>query len=74
MTVYTNQPGVHIYVGGNCLNEVKGKENCDYHPVSGICFETQNYPDAPNHEHFPSSILKKNALYHHKTIYKFQSF
>jgi aldose 1-epimerase len=74
MTVYTNQPGVHIYVGGNCLNEVKGKENCDYHPVSGICFETQNFPDAPNHEHFPSSILKKDALYHHKTIYKFQSF
>lgn len=74
MTVYTDQPGVHIYVGGNCFNEVKGKQNCDYHAVSGICFETQNFPDAPNHEHFPNAILKKEETYHHKTIYKFQSF
>ncbi len=74
MTVYTDQPGVHIYVGGNCFNEVKGKENVDYHTASGICFETQNFPDAPNHEHFPSSILKKEETYRHKTIYKFQSF
>jgi aldose 1-epimerase len=73
MTVYTNQPGVHIYVGGNCFNTIKGKENADYHSLSGICFETQNFPDAPNHEHFPSSVLKKEEAYHHITIYKFQS-
>ena len=73
MTVYTNQPGVHIYVGGNCFNAVKGKENADYHSLSGICFETQNFPDAPNHEHFPSSVLKKEEAYHHKTIYEFKS-
>ena len=74
MSVYTNQPGVHIYVGGNCFNKIKGKENASYHSLSGICFETQNFPDAPNHEHFPSAILKKGDEYLHKTIYKFQSF
>lgn len=74
MEVYTNQPGVHIYVGGNCSKTVKGKQNVEYHSLSGICFETQNFPDAPNHTHFPSSILKKGEIYHHKTIYKFQSF
>lgn len=74
MAVYTNQPGVHIYVGGNCFDTIKGKENADYHSLSGICFEMQNFPDAPNHAHFPSSILKKGELYYHKTIYKFQSF
>lgn len=74
MSVYTNQPAVHIYVGGNCFNAIKGKENASYHPTSGICFETQNFPDAPNHEHFPSSVLRKGELYYHKTIYKFQSF
>ena len=74
MAVYTNQPGVHIYVGGNCFNTIKGKENVDYHSLSGICFETQNFPDAPNHEHFPSSVLKKEETYNHETIYKFQSF
>lgn len=74
MSVYTNQPGVHIYVGGNCFNAVQGKENADYHALSGICFETQNFPNAPNYKHFPNSVLKKEELYDHKTIYKFQSF
>ena len=73
MTVYTDQPGVHIYVGGNCFNTIKGKENADYHPLSGICFETQNFPDAPNQVCFPSAILKKDAEYSHNTIYRFQS-
>jgi aldose 1-epimerase len=72
MTVETNQPGVHIYVGGNCFNLLKGKGSTDYDAVSGICFETQNFPDAPNHSNFPSSILKKGECYQHKTIYKFQ--
>ncbi|WP_035640330.1 aldose epimerase family protein [Flavobacterium gilvum] len=73
MTVYTDQPGVHIYVGGNCFNKIKGKENADYHTLSGICFETQNFPDAPNHKHFPNSILKKGDTYSHNTTYKFET-
>jgi len=71
LSVYTNQPAVHIYVGGNCFNKIKGKEDADYHQTSGICFETQNFPDAPNHPNFPDSVLRKGETYYHKTIYKF---
>ena len=74
MSVYTNQPAVHIYVGGNCFNQIKGKEDSDYNSLSGICFETQNFPDAPNHNHFPSSVLKREEMYYHKTIYKFKTY
>ena len=74
MEVFTNQPGLHVYVGGNCFNQIKGKENASYHSQSGICFETQNFPDAPNHSNFPSAILLPGDIYFHKTIYKFQSF
>ncbi|MEP7093041.1 MAG: aldose epimerase family protein [Flavobacterium sp.] len=73
MIVYTDQPSVHVYVGGNCFNILKGKENTNYHSSSGICFETQNFPDAPNHQHFPNSVLKKGDEYIQKTTYKFQS-
>jgi aldose 1-epimerase len=45
MTVILIQEFIFMLEG--CFNEVKGKENADYHPVSGICFETQNFPDAP---------------------------
>jgi aldose 1-epimerase len=73
MTVMTNQPAVHVYVGGNCFGQIKGKENTDYHPNSGICFEAQNFPDAPNHSHFPNAILKKEGFYTHQTIFKFEN-
>ena len=71
--VYTNQPSVHVYVGGNCFKQISGKENANYHSKSGICFETQNFPDAPNHNHFPNSILKKGKIYHQETTFKFEN-
>lgn len=73
MTVFTNQPAVHIYVGGNCFNQLKGKNDANYHAQSGICFETQNYPDAPHHSHFPTAILQPDQTYQHQTKYQFQS-
>jgi aldose 1-epimerase len=73
MSIFTNQPSVHIYVGGNCFGQIKGKEDTDYHPLSGICFETQQYPDAPNHAHFPSIALKKGEQYYHQTIFAFEN-
>lgn len=71
MTVYTNQPSVHIYVGGNCFNIIKGKEGAAYGTTSGICFETQNYPDAPNQPHFPNSVLRVGETYNHDTRFVF---
>ena len=71
MNVFTDQPAVHIYVGGDCFNMIKGKDNTDYHSTSGICFETQNFPDAPNHPDFPHPVLKKGEEYNHRTIYQF---
>ena len=72
MNVFTNQPAVHIYVGGNCFGKINGKENATYHTQSGICFEAQNFPDAPNHSNFPSAILKYGERYHHQTIFAFE--
>ena len=72
MKVKTNQPSVHIYVGGNCFGQIEGKEGAAYHPLSGICFETQNHPDAPNQPHFPSSVLNKGSVYHHQTSFQFE--
>ncbi|WP_155076171.1 aldose epimerase family protein [Flavobacterium sp. MC2016-06] len=73
MSVYTDQPSVHIYVGGNCFDTLKGKENTDYKAQSGICFETQNFPDAPNHEHFPNAVLRKDEEYTQRTVYRFEN-
>lgn len=73
MNVYTDQPSVQIYVGGNCFGKLIAKDNVSYHAQSGICFETQNFPDAPNQPDFPNSILKKGETYEQKTVYKFEN-
>jgi aldose 1-epimerase len=73
MTVTTNQPAVHIYVGGNCFGKITSKENTNYHNTSGICFETQNFPDAPNHNNFPNAVLRKGEEYNHQTTFKFEN-
>ena len=74
MLVLTDQPTVHIYVGGKYDDQLTGKEKIKYQSNSGICFETQNYPDAPNHSHFPNSVLKKDETYLQKTVYKFEIY
>ncbi len=74
MLVFTDQPSVHIYVGGKYDDQLNGKEEIKYQSNSGICFETQNFPDAPNHSHFPNSVLKKDETYFQKTVYKFEIY
>jgi aldose 1-epimerase len=74
MNVITSFPGVHIYVGGNCFDKIEAKEAAKYHSKSGICFEAQNFPDAPNQAHFPTAILHPNTTYVHKTVFQFETF
>ncbi len=71
MKVYTDQPAVQIYVGGKTSDEIQNKKSVKYHTESGICFETQVFPDAPNHEDFPNAILRKGETYQQKTTFQF---
>lgn len=71
MKVYTTQPGIQFYTG-NYVNENKNcKNNAAYSINSGFCLETQYFPDALNHDNFPSTILKAGELYRHTTVYRF---
>ena len=70
MEVYTDRPGVQVYAG-NYLNDEQGKAGAIYGKRSGICFETQNYPDAVHQKNFPEAICKKGETYDTKTAYRF---
>lgn len=70
MEVYTDLPGVQIYSGNFLVNE-SGKQGAVYTKNQGICFETQYFPDAINHEEFISPICKKGEEYRTTTVYKF---
>lgn len=70
MEIYTDRPGVQIY-SGNFLNNERGKDGAVYQKRGGICFETQTFPDAMNHENFPSPVLRKGEAWETTTAYKF---
>ena len=64
----TTQPGIQFY-SGNFLSNEKGKGGAIYSRRSGLCLETQNWPDAVNNPGFPDSILRKGEIYSQKTEY-----
>lgn len=70
MEVFTTKPGVQFY-SGNFITETPGKIGAVYKKRSGLCLETQYFPNAMKHKHFPSPILKAGEEYKHTTIYKF---
>lgn len=57
MRVSTNQPAVVVYTPRE---------------FAGICFETQNMPDAPNFPHFPSSLLQPGIVYTNTSAFTFE--
>ena len=71
MEMYTDQPGIQMYSACVLKDEAGGKNGKVYGPFSASCFETQHYPDALNHENFPSTLLKAGDEYKTRTAYKF---
>lgn len=69
----TTQPGMQFYTGNYLDGTLTGKNGVVYQRHSGLCLETQHYPDSINHPGFPSITLRPGQLYHHTTVYKFST-
>lgn len=74
LEIITDQPAIQFY-SGNFLNGTHPIKNSDsyYRHRSGLCLETQHYPDSPNQETFPSVVLKPGETYKSLTIFYFSS-
>ena len=73
MEIYTTQPGVQFYTGNFLNGTLTGKNGQKYIQHSGLCLETQHFPDSPNQPSFPNTILKPGETYHEVTVYKFST-
>ena len=69
ISVHTDCPGVQLYAG-NFVNET-GKGGTVYGRRSGICLETQYYPDATNHPEWVQPFVKAGEPYHSETKFIF---
>jgi aldose 1-epimerase len=71
MEVHTEEPGIQFYCGNFLDGRLKGKSGGAYVHRGGFCLETQHFPDSPNQEAFPSTILKPGDEYRTKTEFRF---
>ena len=72
MQVWTTEPGMQFYTGNFLDGTLTGKAGKVYQRRFGFCFETQHFPDSPNHPTFPTTTLRKGATYKSTTIYRFK--
>jgi aldose 1-epimerase len=54
LEVLTTEPGIQFYSGNFLDGTAKGKGGQLYAHRTGLCLETQHFPDSPNHPGFPS--------------------
>lgn len=74
MDIFTDQPGIQFYSGNYLDGTYLGQSGKPYPLRSGLCLETQVFPDSPNHqgeERWKSCVLKPGETYRHTTVHKF---
>jgi aldose 1-epimerase len=73
LEVHTSEPGMQFYTGNFLDGRYRGVGGAHYVQHSGLCLETQHFPDSVNKPQFPSVILRPGEVSHSTTIYRFTS-
>lgn len=73
LQVWTTEPGIQFYSGNFLDGSITGKDGKVYGHRSGLCLETQHFPDSPNQPNFPSTVLKPGERYHSVTEFRFST-
>jgi len=73
MEVATTEPGLQVYAGGMLPDGAPAKAGTTLTRHAGIALESQAFPGAPTHAHFPHCRLMPGETYRHETRYSFSS-
>jgi len=73
LEIATTEPGIQFYAGNFLDGTIKGKKGHVYAHRTGLCLETQHYPDSPNQKNFPTTILQPGKVYTSKTVMTFSA-
>ena len=69
--VLTTQPGIQVYTG-NWLNGCPvGHNGRIFHDYDAVALECQHFPDSPNKEDYPSTVLRPGQTYQEAIIFAF---
>ncbi|XP_057972087.1 uncharacterized protein LOC131160428 isoform X2 [Malania oleifera] len=70
LNLWTDAPGMQFYTA-NYVNDVAGKGGAVYGKHSGLCLETQGFPNAINQPNFPSIVVQPGEKYMHAMLFEF---
>ncbi len=72
LTVETTEPGMQFYSGNFLDGSVPTRDGEGFVAYrSGLCLETQGYPDAPNQPEFPQVTLQPGETMRSTTVFTF---
>jgi aldose 1-epimerase len=71
LEIRTTQPGLQFY-SGNFLGGNPAGGAMPFKRRTGLCLETQHFPDSPNQAGFPPAILRPGQVYSEKTLLVFR--
>lgn len=71
LEVYSTEYGAQLYTGNFLDGSLIGNYNKPIPKRGGVCIETSGYPNAPNINTFPSTVLDPEEEYYGRTIFKF---
>lgn len=72
LEVKTTEPGLQFY-SGNFMDGKPAGKGTVYQHRTGLCLETQHFPDSPNHPSFPSTVLRPGQTYKTETVLLFRT-
>ncbi|WP_026834721.1 aldose epimerase family protein [Eubacterium xylanophilum] len=70
--VFTDLPGMQFYTG-NFIDKENGKEGAVYTKRTGLCLETQYFPNSVNVPSFESCVIKAGEKFQTTTTYRFSA-
>jgi aldose 1-epimerase len=73
LEIHTDHPGVQIYTANKLTGAFAGHGGIIYRQSAGVALEAQAFPDAPNHAHFPSTVLRPEDTYRRVIRYQFDT-
>lgn len=66
--IYTSKPGLQFFNSPGMDIQIDGLGGRRYGLHAGFCLEDQYFPDAVNHDNFPSIIYRPDHPYAYKTV------
>ncbi|MCF4098114.1 aldose epimerase family protein [Maritalea mediterranea] len=71
LDVHSTEPGLQVFdATGMDTTPFKGHQGHPYGPHAGLALEPQKWPDSPNREAFPSSLVQPGETYHQRTQFR----